>query len=251
MGPSPMPFLAVKNSVGLHHHCDFTRRCLQSCSRFRHSHSTKRHPTESEPKIGPYIVRVAIHGCLANFQDSASTNARYFASLVPLVNCFRLLVHGLSLVSNEGLVKSVTREGNPEELLKGPLYYVLVLILCAVLFWRDSPIGLISVSMMCAGDGVADIMGRKFGSVKILYNKKKSWAGSISMFVFGFLASVGMLYYYSVLGYFQLDWVSTVQRVAFVSLAATLVESLPITELVDDNICVPLVSMAAAYMSFS
>lgn len=60
-----------------------------------------------------------------------------------------------------------------------------------------------------------------------------------------------MLYYYSVLGYFQLDWVSTVQRVAFVSLAATLVESLPITELVDDNICVPLVSMAAAYMSFS
>lgn len=34
-------------------------------------------------------------------------------------------------------------------------------------------------------------MGRKFGSVKILYNKKKSWAGSISMFVFGFLASVG------------------------------------------------------------
>ncbi|XP_031265359.1 phytol kinase 1, chloroplastic-like isoform X3 [Pistacia vera] len=183
-------------------------------------------------------------------QHSTSTGARYFASLVPLVNCFRLLVHGLSLVRNEGLIKSVTREGNPEELLKGPLYYVLMLILCAVLFWRDSPVGVISVSMMCAGDGVADIMGRKFGSAKIFYNKKKSWAGSISMFVFGFFASVGMLYYYSVLGYFQLDWESTMQRVALVSLVATIIESLPITDVLDDNISVPLASMAAAYLSF-
>ncbi|XP_031265357.1 phytol kinase 1, chloroplastic-like isoform X2 [Pistacia vera] len=184
------------------------------------------------------------------FMHSTSTGARYFASLVPLVNCFRLLVHGLSLVRNEGLIKSVTREGNPEELLKGPLYYVLMLILCAVLFWRDSPVGVISVSMMCAGDGVADIMGRKFGSAKIFYNKKKSWAGSISMFVFGFFASVGMLYYYSVLGYFQLDWESTMQRVALVSLVATIIESLPITDVLDDNISVPLASMAAAYLSF-
>jgi len=49
-----------------------------------------------------------------------------------------------------------------------------------------------------------------------------------------------MLYYYSVLGYFQLDWISTAQKVAVVSLAATVVESLPITEAVDDNISVPL-----------
>lgn len=59
-----------------------------------------------------------------------------------------------------------------------------------------------------------------------------------------------MLYFYSILGYFQLDWIETVQRVAFVSLVATVVESLPITEVVDDNISVPLVSMVAAYLSF-
>ncbi|KAJ0046213.1 hypothetical protein Pint_05928 [Pistacia integerrima] len=213
-------------------------------------YNTRTETPKFEPKIGSYTVRVAIHGFVANFQHSTSTGARYFASLVPLVNCFRLLVHGLSLVRNEGLIKSVTREGNPEELLKGPLYYVLMLILCAVLFWRDSPVGVISVSMMCAGDGVADIMGRKFGSAKIFYNKKKSWAGSISMFVFGFFASVGMLYYYSVLGYFQLDWESTMQRVALVSLVATVIESLPITDVLDDNISVPLASMVASYLSF-
>ncbi|KAM2382528.1 probable phytol kinase 1, chloroplastic [Malus sylvestris] len=182
---------------------------------------------------------------------STSTDARYFASVVPLVNCLRLLLHGFSLVTNEGLVKSVTREGNPKELLRGPLYYVLILILCALVFWRESPVGLISLAMMCGGDGVADIMGRKFGSIKIPYNPKKSWAGSISMFLFGFLISMGMLYYYSFLGYFELNWIQTAEKVAFVALVATLVESLPITEVLDDNVSVPLASMAAACLIFS
>ncbi|KAJ7974970.1 Phytol kinase [Quillaja saponaria] len=182
---------------------------------------------------------------------STSTEARYFAALVPLVNCLRLLVNGLSLASDDRLNKSVTREGNPEELLRGPLYYVLVLIFCALAFWRDSPIGIILLAIMCGGDGVADIFGRRFGAVKIPYNPQKSWAGSIAMFVFGFLFSTGMLYYYSALGYFQLDWTSTMQKVALVSLVATAVESLPTTKVVDDNISVPLASMAVALLSFS
>ncbi|GFZ05917.1 phytol kinase 1 VTE5 [Actinidia rufa] len=142
-------------------------------------------------------------------QSSTSTEARYFASLVPLANCLRLVTHGLSLATDEGLIKSVTREGKPEELLRGPLYYVIVLIVCVLVFWRESPIGVISLAMMCGGDGIADIMGRRFGSIKIPYNEKKSWAGSISMFIFGFLISMGMLYYFSALGYFQLDWPRT------------------------------------------
>jgi hypothetical protein len=39
------------------------------------------------------------------------------------------------------------------ELLRGPLYYVMVLVLCTVLFWRDSPVSVVSLAMMCAGDG--------------------------------------------------------------------------------------------------
>lgn len=171
--------------------------------------------------------------------------------MVPLVNCFRLVIHGLSLAKDEGLIKSVTREGNPEELLRGPLYYVLVLIFCALVFWRESPIGMVSVAMMCGGDGVADIMGRRFGSSKLPHNQHKSWAGSISMFVFGFLISLGVLYYYSSLGYLPLDWNSTFQRVAVVALVATMVESLPITDKVDDNLSVPLATMLTAYFSFN
>nr|GMC50085.1 probable phytol kinase 1, chloroplastic [Ipomoea batatas] len=181
---------------------------------------------------------------------STSKGARYFASIVPILNCLRLLVNGLRFADDEGLVKSVTREGNPEELLRGPLYYVMVLILCALVFWRESPVGVVSLAMMCGGDGVADIIGRRFGSVKIPYNQQKSWAGSISMFVFGFLISLGMLSYFSALGYFHLDWIPTIERVAVVSLVATVVESLPTNGAVDDNISVPLVSMITASLSF-
>ncbi|XP_021849394.1 phytol kinase 1, chloroplastic isoform X5 [Spinacia oleracea] len=138
------------------------------------------------------------------------------------------------------------------ELLRGPLYYVLTLAICAIVFWRDSPVGLLSLAMMSGGDGagIADIMGRKFGNVKLPYNQKKSWAGSISMFIFGFLISVGMLYYFSALGYFQLDWNLTMQRVAVVSFIATVVESLPTEERIDDNISVPLATLVTAYICF-
>ncbi|KAH1230257.1 putative phytol kinase 1, chloroplastic [Glycine max] len=196
------------------------------------------------------LIAAAAAALFECFDDSNSPKARYFAAFVPLVNCLRLLVNGLSLASDEGLIKSVTREGDPLELLRGPLYYVLILILSALVFWRESPIGVISLAMMCAGDGIADIIGRRYGSMKIPYNEHKSLAGSMSMLVFGFLVSIGMLYYYSVLGHVQLDWASTLPRVAFISFVATLVESLPITKVVDDNISVPLATMAVAFFTF-
>ncbi|GKD99898.1 phytol kinase 1, chloroplastic isoform X1 [Tanacetum coccineum] len=198
--------------------------------------------SESKQKAGSYIIWIAVYG--------TSTDARYFAALVPLLNCARLLVHGLSLVTNEDLIKSVTREGKPEELLRGPLYYVLVLIVCSIFFWRESPIGVIALSMMCGGDGIADIMGRRFGIHKIPYNLQKSWCGSISMFIVGFLVSIGMLFYFSMFGYFELDWYPTIGRVALVALVATLVETLPTKGGVDDNISVPMASILLAYLTF-
>ncbi|KAJ6986745.1 hypothetical protein NC653_020086 [Populus alba x Populus x berolinensis] len=45
------------------------------------------------------------------------------------------------------------------ELLRGPLYYALTLILCALVFWRQSPPGVISVAMVCGGDDNVDYCG--------------------------------------------------------------------------------------------
>ncbi|MCE0481229.1 Phytol kinase 1, chloroplastic [Datura stramonium] len=44
---------------------------------------------------------------------------------VPFTNCLRLVIHGLSLATDEGLIKSVLGRKS-DELLRGPLYYVLV-----------------------------------------------------------------------------------------------------------------------------
>ena len=40
------------------------------------------------------------------------------------------------------------------------MIYTTVLFLCTVFFFRDSPIGVVAMSQMAAGDGIADIIGR-------------------------------------------------------------------------------------------
>jgi phytol kinase len=44
-------------------------------------------------------------------------------------------------------------------------------------------IGAQVVALMCGGDGLADIIGRRFGGgAKLPHNRNKSWAGSAAMF---------------------------------------------------------------------
>ncbi|RLM64805.1 putative phytol kinase, chloroplastic [Panicum miliaceum] len=119
-----------------------------------------------------------------------------------------------------------------------------------LVFWRESPIGIVSLSMMSGGDGFADIVGRRYGSVKLPFNQKKSWVGSISMFISGFLLSAIMLFYISSLGYIHVSWEEAFGKLALVALAATLVESIPATDVVDDNISVPLATMLVALLLF-
>lgn len=181
---------------------------------------------------------------------SGSPSSRYFALAIPFANAVRLLVYGLGIVKNDTVVKAISRSGSSRELLCGPFYYVLVLSICTVFFWRDSPVGIVALAIMCGGDGIADIVGRRLGNTKLPYNSRKSWVGSISMFAFGFALSMSFMYYYSALGFYQLNWLNATQIVALISLAATIVESLPIPTLLDDNMSVPLVSVLMGSVLF-
>jgi len=69
-----------------------------------------------------------------------------------------------------------------QELLRGPLFYVLIMTAVTVVFWRESPVGMMVLSLMCGGDGLADIICRKFGNANLPFNTSKSWAGSAAMF---------------------------------------------------------------------
>lgn len=102
---------------------------------------------------------------------------------------------------------------------------------------------------MCGGDGLADIAGRRWGNgFSLPWNRNKTWAGSVAMLIGGWGLGVGLIVLFSaVMGYFQAvcvggDVWAMVGRVGVISLVATVVESLPINKVVDDNLSVPLVA---------
>ena len=46
--------------------------------------------------------------------------------------------------------------------------------------------------MMCGGDGLADIVGRRWGgAARLPWNAAKSWAGTAAMFAGGFAMATG------------------------------------------------------------
>mmetsp|Transcript_24876 Transcript_24876/g.40951 ORF Transcript_24876/g.40951 Transcript_24876/m.40951 type:complete len:149 (+) Transcript_24876:676-1122(+) len=147
----------------------------------------------------------------------------------------------------------MTREGNRQELLKGPLIYTVMLIVCTVFFWRESPVGVIALMVLCGGDGAADIVGRRWGYTgHFPFNRYKSVVGSVAMFVTGFLFSVGSVYVLSALGHLEGSLgfsAANVLNILYISAVATAVEALP-SDLIDDNISVPLAAIATGLMLF-
>ncbi|XP_047325785.1 probable phytol kinase 3, chloroplastic, partial [Impatiens glandulifera] len=170
---------------------------------------------------------------------SSSPRGAVLAALVPGINIIKVLLIGFGIWKDEGTVKSMSRYGDPRELLKGPLYYACSITLACAIYWRTSCIAIAVVCNLCAGDGIADIIGRNFGKQKLPYNINKSIAGSISMFIAGFIASIGFMHYFSTFGYIQESWKMSIGFL-ITSLVSTLVESHPLSTDIDDNLTVPL-----------
>lgn len=153
---------------------------------------------------------------------------------------FRLALVGSGVIKNEATIKAVSRGGQRQELLAGPLLYIAVVIAMTLQFWRHSPVGLLALCMMCVGDGLADIVGRRYGTTHLPYNTSKTWAGSLAMFAGGAVVSTAYVTLFSSMGYFAISKKSTVPVIWLTALLATIVEGLPIYSFVDDNFTVPL-----------
>jgi len=123
---------------------------------------------------------------------SAGPGARWLAAVVPAANAARLLAAGCGWLVDPHLMASVTRSGHSCELLQGPLTYVAVLLAATVLAWRDHPSGLLAVALMCGGDGLAEVVGRRWGQhLPLPWNRQKTWAGSAGFLLGGMCASYG------------------------------------------------------------
>ena len=135
------------------------------------------------------------------------------------------------------------------ELLRGPLFYVLVLQAATLAWWRTSPVPLLAVACMCGGDGVADIVGRRLPSPRLPWNAGKSVAGSTAMLVTSAAMGAGFVRLFSACGLFAVDPAAAAAACVAVAAAATLVESLPLPWL-DDNLSVPVVAAGVGWALF-
>ncbi|MFS8119444.1 MAG: diacylglycerol/polyprenol kinase family protein, partial [Microcoleus sp.] len=138
--------------------------------------------------------------CWFLFRDTSDTS--WLAALVPFAITVQFALIGFGVMKDDAAVKAMSRNGDPKEILRGPLYYGIMFVVLTLVYWRDSPIGIIALMMMCGGDGIADIVGRRFLSPKLPWSKDKSIAGTISVFAGGWIFASVLIYIYVAAGVF-------------------------------------------------
>ena len=177
-----------------------------------------------------------------------STNSMYFAALVPLTITLQFFLVGIGVLRDKSAVQAMSRTGDPREILRGPLYYGLVFVLITVIFWYNSPTGIVALMLMCGGDGLADILGRRYGKTHIPWNPRKSWIGSLAMFSGGFIFSSIILGIFISKGIFDLTLIELFPTLMIISVLATIVETLPLKDI--DNITVTATAILLGYFLF-
>lgn len=172
---------------------------------------------------------------------SSAAYARYVVALVPLAITLQFGLVGLGVLPDAAAVKALTRTGNPREILRGPLYYGIIFVVCTCVFWLDSPVGIVALMLMCGGDGLADVVGRRWGRAKLPFNREKSWAGSAAMFLGGYGLALVFTLLLTAWGNFQLPLSLTALKLAGIALAATGVEAWPVRDI--DNVTTTLTAV--------
>ncbi len=184
--------------------------------------------------------------CWLLFNDNPIN--KYLAALVPLAFTLQFILIGTGVIKDEASVKAMSRTGDRREILRGPLFYGIIFVLLTIIYWKSSPVGIVGLMLMCGGDGLADILGRKWGSQKIPWNKGKSWAGSAGMFVGGWVLSVFVLWVFTLAGVFSSSILTYLLPITIIAIVGTLVESLPLKDI--DNITVTVSAAIIGYFLF-
>ena len=174
--------------------------------------------------------------------------SRYLAALVPLIFSLQFLLIGIGILHDDAAVQAMSRSGDRREILRGPLFYGIIFVILTIVYWYDSPIGIVALMLMCGGDGLADILGRRFGHRKLPWSDDKSWIGSFGMFIGGLIFAVGIIAIYITLGIFQGTLISYLTAITIIAIAGTLVESLPFHDI--DNITVTLTAVLLGHLLF-
>jgi phytol kinase len=190
---------------------------------------------------GPFFV-----ACWLLFNDASIS--RFLAALVPFSITIQFILVGTGMIRDEAAVQAMSRTGDQREILRGPLYYGIVFVILTIVYWKDSPIGMVALMLMCGGDGLADIIGRRYGTKKIPWNSNKSLVGSAGMLIGGWILSMAILTLYVTTGFFSRPLSIYLVPLTVIALAGTLVESLPFHDI--DNITVTATAVLLGHLLF-
>ena len=174
--------------------------------------------------------------------------SRWLAALVPLLITVQFALVGLGILKDEAAVKAMSRTGDRREILRGPLFYGIMFVAITLFFWKDSLIGIPALMMLCGGDGIADIVGRRVRSPKLPWSPQKTVAGSLSVFAGGWLMTIFVFAVYVWFGAFSGPLTRFLMPVTWIALGAAVVESLSFKDI--DNLTVPLASLLIGYLVF-
>ncbi len=174
--------------------------------------------------------------------------APFLAAIVPFGITLQFALVGSGVIKDPAAVDAMSRTGDRREILRGPLFYGIAFVILTILFWRESPIGMVALMILCGGDGLADILGKKIPGPKLPWSPRKSVAGSVTMLFGGFLLAVMVVWVFVWQGYLSGSMLDYFLPIGWIALVTTLIESLPFADI--DNITIPLVSVFLGLMLF-
>lgn len=171
--------------------------------------------------------------------------SRYFAALIPLLIVLQLSLVGLGLIKDTPSVNSMARTGNKKELLRGPLIYGVVFVLLTLFFWK-SALAIIPLMILCGGDGLADLVGSRIKSANLPWIQRKTFAGSLAMFLGGIVFSLVILFLLRSIIVPPMKFGPVTLAVIVISVISTFVESITPSDW--DNLTVPAVALVSTLL---
>lgn len=143
------------------------------------------------------------------------------------------ITKGLKASPDDPAVKTMTRTGDPKELLKGPLFFTLAMEFVGIFLFMKF-IGVAIMGYLGWGDGIAPYVGKKWGKHKYkLLGREKSIEGSIAVFIAGFLGSL-LLY---LLVFYSFPSLQELYKLIVLGIIAVIVEAVSPSDV--DNLLIP------------
>ncbi len=146
-----------------------------------------------------------------------------------------LIQKGLFAADDDQAVKTMTRTGDKRELLKGTLYFVIVAMICGTVYYKQ-PAGVMAMAMLGWGDGLAPIIGTRYGKMKYHILSDKSVEGSLAFLAGSVFA--GLFFVHLIV-----PESFNVGKIVVIALIATIVEGVSPKEV--DNLTIPFAVIVA------